>query len=86
MGKVGSSTMPQKRNPMCEAILALARLARPLAVTGCHASSTRTRLVKRADGMGLSAGTVQLCTRGDDHDAARPRGLILSIRTTWNAT
>jgi 3-carboxy-cis,cis-muconate cycloisomerase len=34
MGKIGSSTMPQKRNPMiCEAILAIARLARTKSTT-----------------------------------------------------
>ncbi|HUN05302.1 MAG TPA: adenylosuccinate lyase [Aggregatilineales bacterium] len=38
MGKIGSSTMPQKRNPMiCEAILAIARLARTRASTAVDA-------------------------------------------------
>ena len=38
MGKIGSSTMPQKRNPIiCEAILALARLARTQATTAIDA-------------------------------------------------
>ena len=38
MGKIGSSTMPQKRNPMlCEAILAVARLVRARSVTAVDA-------------------------------------------------
>src|SRR3546814_6410070 len=53
MGKVGSSTMPHKRNPpVCEGIIALNRLVRatvPLAIEGMVADHERDKVVLQAE-------------------------------------
>ncbi|WP_298015527.1 adenylosuccinate lyase [uncultured Castellaniella sp.] len=53
MGKVGSSTMPHKRNPpVCEGVIALNRLVRatvPLAVEGMVADHERDKVVLQAE-------------------------------------
>ena len=80
-GHVGSSTMPQKRNPMTsEYLIASARLV--------HASDERAQPVRRARrraGHGPVGGRVDRAARGADPD--RQRGLKLRwILAGWRST